>query len=468
MSDWINRPVSEIYMAFQEERLTPEALIDEAIARYEKWEPILKAYKTWDNESSLKQAEYASQTLKAGKATSLLTGIPLSVKDIYGVAGFPIYAGSPKKLPEIWSNDGVLIGSVRKKVPVITGKTHTVEFAFGGLGTNPHWGTPRNPWDANQHRVPGGSSSGAGVSLWQGSALIAFGTDTGGSVRVPASMTGTVGLKTTKNRWSTNLITRLSSSFDTPGILAKSVEDIAYGFASIDPETLDREASVVRPKEINNVKIGITKDYFWDKCTNDIATEVDKFISNLSSMGATTVPIEMKEVYPAVELWSEGSIVASEGYEFLQTNLPDWIQTLDPNVANRLEVAKKAKTIDYIKALEKLSTLSAIIWNKLDAVDVLAIPTVPISPPMLSDVTDPKDYSEKNILALSNTMPINTLGLCAISIPIGKDKFGMPVGLQLVTLPDREESLIAVALGIEKKYGTPIEQFGTPPLGGNL
>ena len=185
-------------------------------------------------------------------------------------------------------------------------------------------------------------------------------------------------------------------------------------------------------------------------------------------MGATTVPIEMKEVYPAVELWSEGSIVASEGYEFLQTNLPDWIQTLDPNVANRLEVAKKAKTIDYIKALEKLSTLSAIIWNKLDAVDVLAIPTVPISPPMLSDVTDPKDYSEKNILALSNTMPINTLGLCAISIPIGKDKFGMPVGLQLVTLPDREESLIAVALGIEKKYGTPIEQFGTPPLGGNL
>ena len=468
MSDWINRPVSEIYMAFQEESLTPEALIDEAIARYEKWEPILKAYKTWDSESSAKQAEYASQTLKVGKTTSLLTGIPLSVKDIYGVAGFPIYAGSPKKLPEIWSNDGVLIGSVRKKVPVITGKTHTVEFAFGGLGTNPHWGTPRNPWDANQHRVPGGSSSGAGVSLWQGSALIAFGTDTGGSVRVPASMTGTVGLKTTKNRWSTNLITRLSSSFDTPGILAKSVEDIAYGFASIDPETLDREASVVRPKEINNVKIGITKDYFWDKCTNDIATEVDKFISNLSSMGATTVPIEMKEVYPAVELWSEGSIVASEGYEFLQTNLPDWIQTLDPNVANRLEAAKKAKTINYIKALEKLSTLSAIIWNKLDAVDILAIPTVPISPPMLSDVADPKDYSEKNILALSNTMPINTLGLCAISIPIGKDKFGMPVGLQLVTLPDREESLISIALGIEKKYGTPIEQFGTPPLGGNL
>ena len=158
MSDWINRPLSEIYMAFQEERLTPEALIDEAIARYEKWEPMLKAYKTWDNESSVKQAEYASQTLKAGKATSLLTGIPLSVKDIYGVAGFPIYAGSPKKLPEIWSNDGLLIGSVRKKVPIITGKTHTVEFAFGGLGTNPHWGTPRNPWDANQHRVPGGSS----------------------------------------------------------------------------------------------------------------------------------------------------------------------------------------------------------------------------------------------------------------------------------------------------------------------
>ena len=468
MSDWINRPLSEIYKAFQEERLTPEALINEAIARYEKWEPILKAYKTWDNKSSAKQAEYASQTLKAGKATSLLTGIPLSVKDIYGVTGFPIYAGSPKKLPEIWSNDGLLIGNVRKKVPVITGKTHTVEFAFGGLGTNPHWGTPRNPWDANQHRVPGGSSSGAGVSLWQGSAIIAFGTDTGGSVRVPASMTGTVGLKTTKNRWSTNLITRLSSSFDTPGILAKSVEDIAYGFASIDPETLDREASVVRPKEINNVKIGITKDYFWDKCTNDIATEVDKFISNLSSMGATTIPIEMKEVYPAVELWSEGSIVASEGYEFLQTNLPDWIQTLDPNVANRLEVAKKAKTINYIKALEKLSTLSTKMWNKLDAIDVLAIPTVPISPPLLSDIEDPKEYIKNNILALSNTMPVNTLGLCALSMPIGKDKFGMPVGLQLVTLPNREESLIAVALGIEKQLGTPIEQFGAPPLGGNL
>ena len=468
MPEWIDRPLPEIAQALRKGTLTARDLTDEAIARHDKWDLQLGAYKTWDAEYARRQATASDAAFTANKDLGLAQGIPFSVKDIYGAEGFPIYAGSPKRLPPEWEKNGPVLNKVRQQLAVIPGKTHTVEFAFGGIGTNAHWDVPRNPWDAQNHRAPGGSSSGAGVSLWEGSASIAFGTDTGGSVRVPASMTGNVGLKTTKGRWSTDLITILSTSFDTPGILAKSVTDISFGFNAIDPAAKANGSPLMETREINGLSLGITKDYFWDRCSDDVGETVENAIAELKNAGAKTSAIKMPEAGTSVQVWGEGAIVASEGYSFLQTYLPEWIDSLDPNVLSRMEVAREAKTLDYFAALFKISELSASVHAKLENIDVLAVPTVPITPPKIEDLVEPEAYKKNNLLALSNTMPGNVLGICAITLPAGLDKSGMPVGLQLIALPNREEKLISVALGIEKILGTPRDRLGIPPLGGRL
>ncbi len=468
MTHWIDRPLPEIAKALRNSDLSARDLAEEGIARHQKWNQILGAYKTWDATLTRSQAEASDKAFKQNKDLGPTQGILISVKDIYGVEGYPIFAGSPKPLPTEWEQDGPLVMTIKDQLAVITGKTHTVEFAFGGLGSNPHWETPRNPWDGKNHRVPGGSSSGAGVSLIEGSALIAFGTDTGGSVRVPASMTGNVGLKTTKSRWSTDLITVLSTSFDTPGILAKSVEDISFGFSAIDPIAKANRSMMIEPRPLSGLRIGITKDYFWERCIDDVGEIVENTIAELTLAGAKTSPMDAPEAGTAVRVWGEGSIVASEGYAFLQNNLPSWIETLDPNVLSRMEVAKEAKTLDYHTALHNISELSSSFQSKLEDVDVLAVPTVPITPPKVADIVDPEVYKKNNLSALSNTMPGNVLGICALTLPVGLDKTGMPVGLQLITLPHREEALISIALGIENLIGKPRERLGSPPLGASL
>ncbi|MHA1107891.1 MAG: amidase family protein, partial [Alphaproteobacteria bacterium] len=186
-----------------------EALIEQAIERHDQRGEAFHAYKHWDAAAARAQGAAAAAALAAGHDTGPLMGLPVSFKDIYGVKSMPTFDGTPKELPEEWRSEGPVVAAMRRRLAVITGKTHTVEFAFGGVGTTAHWGAPRNPWDAAEHRVSGGSSAGAGVSIAEGSALLAFGTDTGGSVRIPASVTGHVGLKTTIGRWSTDGIVPL-------------------------------------------------------------------------------------------------------------------------------------------------------------------------------------------------------------------------------------------------------------------
>jgi aspartyl-tRNA(Asn)/glutamyl-tRNA(Gln) amidotransferase subunit A len=167
------------------------------------------------------------------------------------------------------------------------GKTHMVEFAFGGTGQNAHHGSPYNPWDASAHRSPGGSSSGAGVSLCEGSALLAFGSDTAASVRLPAAMTGNAGLKFTKDRWSSEGIVPLSFSFDTPGILARSMADAGFSFAALDPKLDDGFAFLRRvPTGVDGIRIGIADSWFWDGCENGIDEIVRSAIVSLARAGA--------------------------------------------------------------------------------------------------------------------------------------------------------------------------------------
>ena len=245
----------------------------------------LGAYKLWMPDRAAEAAAMADVAFARGLDFGPLQGLPVSVKDLYGLVGTATHAGAPRPLPAAWEREGPVVHAVRNGMGCIVGKTHTVEFAFGGIGSNPHWGTPRNPWSRGAHRVPGGSSAGAGVSLWEGTAVVALGSDTAGSVRVPASFTGVVGLKTTYGRWPLDGIAPLSPSLDTAGILTRSVADAALAFSVIDP----RCAAAPGPADLSRTRIGVIED-LYEGCAPDVAEAVGAAIRELEARGASVFP----------------------------------------------------------------------------------------------------------------------------------------------------------------------------------
>jgi aspartyl-tRNA(Asn)/glutamyl-tRNA(Gln) amidotransferase subunit A len=296
----ITAPLRALARGLRERKLRAEALLDQAIGFYGASEEQLHAYITW---------KAADHLFAAGIDLGPLQGIPVSVKDIYGLEGLPTFAGSRRALPPSFSNEGTLIRALKLQLPVITGKTHTPEFAFGGIGRNTHWGTPRNPWDAKIHRVSGGSSSGAAVSLVQGTAVLAFGSDTAGSVRIPASWTGNAAIKTTRGRWPTDGIVPQSSLYDSAGLLGRTVDDLALAVRALernlpglgDPYTADPPSV-----EAGDLRIGIPGEFLWLDCAPGIAEAVKTALDELARAGARLVPVKFPEAKEAWALFLQG------------------------------------------------------------------------------------------------------------------------------------------------------------------
>lgn len=462
MTDVINLPLTEIAIALRNGTVAARDLTEAAIANHQRLDNHLHAYKTWDEATARRRADEADAALARGEDHGPLQGIPISIKDLYGVRGFPTFAGTPKRLPTAWERQGPVVTAVTAQMGVVMGKTHTVEFAYGGLGVNPHWGAPVNPWDPKDHRAPGGSSSGAGVSLAEGSALVALGSDTGGSVRVPASLTGAVGLKTTYGRWPLDGIVPLSPSLDTAGILTRSVADAAFAFAAIE-ERLGRPTKM-DARTVKTLRLAVTGNYFWDRCSPDIVKVVENAITEIAKAGAGFQHLVLPEAGEAPQAMANGAVVAAEAYAGLQSDFPDWIATLDPYVRQRLEDGRNASAVAYIKAKGRIRQLSEAANTRLAACDALLVPMVPITPPRLADVGTWDTYRVANAAVLSNAAPVNILGLCAISLPVGLDDHGMPVGLQLIARAGRDRELLETALCIEQTLGTARDRIGVAPL----
>jgi aspartyl-tRNA(Asn)/glutamyl-tRNA(Gln) amidotransferase subunit A len=451
--------LGEIGRALDERRLRARDLIEAAIGNHARWDAKLHAYSRWTPEIARAMARDADEALAGGRRLGPLHGIPVAPKDLFAVAGMPTFAGSPRQLPPRWEQDGPVIAAIRRQCGVFTGKTHMVEFAFGGTGVNAHWPCPRNPWDAAQERSPGGSSSGAGVALLEGSALIALGTDTAGSVRIPASATGNVGLKVTAGRWPTDGIVPLSQTFDTPGVLARTVADAAIAFQGIDSDT----PRAIQPARVASLRIGID-DAMWRDCAPGIAETAKVALDRLARAGATLVAVSIPEFGGAVDVFRQGSLSAIDLHRFLDRELPEWIATLDP--INAPVVARAATVAEAVHRdrLARLEALAASVRASMTGVDAVAAPTLTITPPLLSAIRDSDSHWQANRALTRNTVPANYLGLCAISLPIGFDAARMPVGLQLTAGARREEPLLAVALTIERVLGTGREILGVPPL----
>jgi aspartyl-tRNA(Asn)/glutamyl-tRNA(Gln) amidotransferase subunit A len=375
------------------------------------------------------------------------------VKDLYGMDDLPVYAGTARQLPESWSRDGWLVSLLRAQGAVFVGRTQTVELAFGAVGLNPHWATPRNPWDAETHRIPGGSSAGAGVSLIEGSALVALGTDTGGSIRIPASMTGTVGLKTTQGRWPTTGVVPLSTTLDTVGALSRSALDSAWFFGAIDPAWGD-PTEFLRATDLppsRRVRVGRPEGAIWRSCEPDIASVLRGALARLDAAPQWSVESTDGELLDeAVGLYLDGGIAAAECRAFLERDLPGWIDILDPLVGERLRGAPALDSDSYRSDLVRREGLASRAPSLFEEVDVLVLPGHLSTPPAVADVRELERYLAVNRKALTPTCCVNALGLCAVTLPVGLDRAGLPVGLQFVAAAGSDEMLLAVARRAEE------------------
>jgi aspartyl-tRNA(Asn)/glutamyl-tRNA(Gln) amidotransferase subunit A len=459
-----NMSLSEIANALRSGQLSAAKLAEDCIA---KRNSAMGAYKSWRPDIAISMATLADKAFSEQKDLGALQGIPVSLKDLYAVREMEIYAGSPRLLPDSLQREGPLVEKLRHQRAVFTGKTQTVEFAFGGLGVNSHWGTPRNPWDAAVHRVPGGSSSGAGVSLIEGSSILAFGSDTAGSVRIPASLTGTVGLKTTHGRWPLAGIFPLSPTLDTPGLLTRTATDMLFAFAAIDPQ-IQRSYSDLLDQADNldaaEIVIATAERNLWQDCGPGIAEAVDTALSELSGRGVKVINLPIPEVADAIELLHTGNVVAYELGEFLKSQLPDWLGTLDPVVSSRLKDGVAIPLEEYERRRLLLEELQRRTCSHFKRCDVIASPTVAVTAPTLDEVSTIPGYRPQNMAVLRNTCAGNSLGLCAITLPVGLDAAGIPVGLQLMGANGQDEKLVCIASCIERLIGNRAERVGSAPI----
>ena len=467
MNEILSRSIAHIASALRRGEFSATELMTAALDRHTQFGERLQAYKLFDAESALASARAADQLLAGADDTPPLTGIPISVKDLYGVDGLPTFAGTPRQLPEKWSRDAWLVAQLRGAGAIMVGKTHMVEMAFGGVGINPNWSTPWNPWDDETHRIPGGSSSGAGVSLWEGSALIALGSDTGGSIRIPAALTGTVGQRTTRGRWPTDGVVPLSHTFDTVGALTRTVEDSIYFFGCVDPQWGDPQPLLERlaTTSLGDVRIAVPQCAIWDDCEIDIADALDGVLARVDGLARHVVEIDGGLLDEAFELsLGRRRIASTECRAFLERELPGWLDILHPIVGSRVVRGLTPDHPDYHAALADHRRLANRADELFGEADILVLPGNIISPPPVADLADLDRCGETNAAILRPTYPLSVLGLTAISIPVGLDGNGMPIGLQLVAPGGQDEALLGVALAVEREFGTALQSLGRPEL----
>jgi aspartyl-tRNA(Asn)/glutamyl-tRNA(Gln) amidotransferase subunit A len=395
-------------------------------------------------EAARAAADRADDRYRAGRMLGPLDGKIVTIKDLFDVAGEPTSAGSAILRNAAPANrDAVVVSRLREAGAIILGKTNMTEFAYSGLGLNPHVGTPRNAIAPD--RVPGGSSSGAGVSVGVGIADIAIGTDTGGSVRIPAAFNGIVGFKPTAARVPREGVFPLSYSLDSVGPLAGSVQ----ACADADAVMAGIQASLVVEMQLSGLRLGVPKEYVEDT-ESPVREAFQTALENLKRVGAAVCDAELGS--PLVEMretGKRGPIVAIEAAEIHAERLRGQAGEIDPNVLARIKPGAAAAAPDYVASIRARQRLCAVMDARLKEWDCLAFPTTPGLPPLLSEVQEREAFQQRNIYVLRNTSFANYFDLCAISLPIPHQP--LPVGLMLVARHGDDSKLLGIAQTVERR-----------------
>jgi aspartyl-tRNA(Asn)/glutamyl-tRNA(Gln) amidotransferase subunit A len=425
-------------------RTTSSALIEAALARIA--DPAGEGARTFTKvyaDQARAAADAQDRLRKAGYVASPLAGLPVSIKDLFDVAGDITLAGSKAlddQPPAV--QDAPIVARLRAAGAVLIGRTNMTEFAFSGVGINPHYGTPGNPYDRG--RVPGGSSAGAPVSVADECAIVAIGTDTGGSVRIPAALCGVVGLKPTAKRISRDGATPLSTTLDSIGPLANSVACCAIADAVMAGEP----PTVPDAVPIEAMRLGVPQSFVLDDLAPEVAEAFATACTALSRAGARIVDLPLKELREYPRLSARGHLVNSEAFAWHEALLARRGGEYDPRVRSRIELGRDVSAATYIRLCAGRADFIARVAARTADVDALLMPTVAITAPPIAAFAEDEDYFRLNGLILRNTSVINFLDRCAITLPI-QPPGSAPVGLMVVGEHGADRRLLGIARGIE-------------------
>lgn len=426
--------------------ITSVELTEYFLERINELDPTYGAFRLVMAEQALAQAEAADRALASGRRLGPLQGVPYAAKDLFDVAGVPTTAGCDLLADQCAETSAEVIRALERSGMVLLGKTNLVQFAHGSLGINLNQGTPLNPWSSTP-LTPGGSSSGSAVAVAVGMAPVALGTDTGGSIRVPAALTGIVGLKTTYGVISREGVYPLSPTLDTVGILATSAADARIMFelmrAPPDPEGGAVEAE--GPADIAGMKLAFA-DSLFENVDDEVRRAVLAAGELLARMGASVEHIPFPEAEAAVADNPHGRISVVEGYwqnkDILATDSP-W---LDAMVVQSFSAGPTTLAVDYFDSVHGLTPLRAATDRALAPYDALLSPTLPTTATSIAQVSQSGTaYDNENSVYAQITRVANVLDLCGVSVPCGFSQDGLPIGLQIMGKPDCEAVILRVA-----------------------
>jgi aspartyl-tRNA(Asn)/glutamyl-tRNA(Gln) amidotransferase subunit A len=445
--------LSAASQAVEKKLVSPVELAQACLARIEKLNPVLNAFITITAESALEQARTAEAEIGRGEWKGPLHGIPLAVKDLVETAGVRTTAASAVLEHYVPSEDAEVVRRLRHAGAVLLGKLNLHEFAYGGSGVIGHFGPARNPW--NPAHITAGSSSGSAAAVAGGLCYGAIGTDTAGSIRLPAACCGIVGLKPTYGLVSTRGVIPLSWSLDHVGPMARSTLDTALILQTIahyDPNDFycQKFPPVDYPSAIEEKCSGLrlaAPDDFWK--------EIDDHIEPLARAALDKL-VEMTAGIHQIRLSTEvdRTVVRCEPYVYHQRYLPAHEHQYNPETVQRIRSGADVSAAQYVDAYREQLRRRREILETFDKVDLIITPTTPaVTPPFAELAATPDQLRRKELWMLRNTRPFNVLGLPAISIPCGFAKSGLPVGLQIIGPPAGEGKVLAMAHAYEKETG---------------
>jgi aspartyl-tRNA(Asn)/glutamyl-tRNA(Gln) amidotransferase subunit A len=395
---------------------------------------------------ALDTANAIDEQRRTGAPQGSLLGLPISVKDLFDVDGDPTPAGSIllADAPPA-TKDAAVIARLRSAGAVLVGRTNMTEFAFSGLGINPHYGTPRNPYDRPNGRIPGGSSSGAAISVSDGMAAAAIGTDTGGSLRIPAALCGLTALKPTARRVPLQGVLPLSHSLDSVGSIAPTVACCAR----IDAVLSGEPYAPLALSELTKLRLGILQGYVLDELDDDVARRFEAVVTLLSRAGAQLKEIHLSALDEIPDCYANGGIPAFESYEWHRQLISEHGELYDPRVLVRI---LRGKDLSQPAYLELVKTRRRIIFDAGRAFadsDVWLLPTVPQIAPLIGElVSNDAAYFHANATMLRNASIFNFLDGCALSIPCHLPG-DAPVGLMIAAPGGRDQHLLRIGFAIE-------------------
>jgi aspartyl-tRNA(Asn)/glutamyl-tRNA(Gln) amidotransferase subunit A len=421
-------------------------LVEECIARIA--DPNGEGRRTFihvDKEAALDAADAMDRLRKAKAAPSRFAGIPVSIKDLFDIKGQVTRAGSRALEDSAPAEaDAPVVARLRRAGFIVIGRTNMTEFAFSGIGINPHYGTPKGAWKRNEGHIPGGSSSGAAVSVLDGMAHGALGTDTGGSCRVPAAYNGIVGYKPTQRRIPLDGGVPLSFSLDSYGPLARTVGCCAI----LDAVLADEPVTPLRPRPIKGMRLAVPTTIVLDELDDAVAKTFDRVLKALSKLGAEIEHVEVPEFLDAVPINSKGGFAAAESYAWHRYLLASKGDDYDPRVSGRILRGEGISAADYIDMLNARRSLISRINARLAPYDALVLPTTANTPPRIADLADDKAFTTANLRSLRNCTLINLIDGCAISLPAHREG-EVPVGFMLAAPGGADRRIFEIAAAME-------------------